>query len=456
LKTLTKAFNLSLIASYICLAAPDPKAAGAISFAADVAPLLQRRCVTCHGPEKAKGHYRLDTFEALMKPVSDQKPTVVPGRPDVSRIVQLIVEKNIDDRMPQNAEPLPAAEIAIIRNWIAAGADFDGPSPTAALVSFLPKPAHPAAPARYAHPWPVTALAFSADGVQLAASGYHEITFWNPANGGLLRRLGGMPERIRALAWQPGGNRLAVAGGAPGRSGEILLVDLSSNIPPLELTVTGDEMLCLAFSGDGQHLAAGGADKTLRVFAVTSGTEILRLDQHSDWVQAVAFSPDGHWLASASRDRTARIYNAATGESGQIFRGHEGPVESLIFDPDGNKILSAGADRVVRSWETADAEHTKDFAKFDLAVTGLAAGDESVFIALADGRVVQRNRSDGAKKHEFGGSQRLSALAFHAPSHRLVTGSLEGRVQVWSVQDGRLLADFTASPGVSSPGGRPR
>ena len=145
--------------------------AGKVSFTAEVAPIVQRRCVACHGPEKAKGRFRLDTFAALLKPGSSDKATVIAGRPESSHLYQVLVEKNPDDRMPQDAEPLPAAEIAVIRAWIAGGAKFDGTSPTASLTTMLPRPVHPPAPVRYAQPWPVTAHAFNADGSELIVCG---------------------------------------------------------------------------------------------------------------------------------------------------------------------------------------------------------------------------------------------------------------------------------------------
>src|SRR5262249_18367948 len=137
------------------------------------------------------------------------------------------------------------------------------------------RPAPPPAPERYRQPWPITALVFSPEGSELIASGYHEITFWDPIRGSLQRRLGGMPERIRALAWQPGGNLIAVPGGEPGRSGAVLLADLSTNLPPAELAAARDELLCAAFSPNAERLAIGGADSIVRVFDIQSRRELL-------------------------------------------------------------------------------------------------------------------------------------------------------------------------------------
>src|SRR5437762_12525452 len=52
-----------------------------VSFSKDLAPILARKCVACHGPEKSKGHFRLDSFDWLMKAGESKSAPVVPGQP---------------------------------------------------------------------------------------------------------------------------------------------------------------------------------------------------------------------------------------------------------------------------------------------------------------------------------------------------------------------------------------
>src|SRR6185369_12714804 len=187
-----------------------------VSFTHQIAPILARKCLTCHGPEKSKGGFRLDTFELLLKPGESKSASLVSGNPQQSELFRRITIKDEDDRMPQKADPLPDAEIVLIERWIKEGARFDGADSKAPLVSLVPRMPHPDPPANYARPVPVMALAFGRDGQELAIGGYHEITIWNPGDGKLLRRITNVAQRTQSLAYSPAGV-LAAAGGSPGQ-----------------------------------------------------------------------------------------------------------------------------------------------------------------------------------------------------------------------------------------------
>lgn len=89
----------------------------------NVIDLMGRYCTECHGPEKAKGGLRLDSFEAIAKG-GDSGPAVVPGQSAASSLIrrmQLPVEH--DDHMPPDGKSQPRGEeISILKKWIDAGA----------------------------------------------------------------------------------------------------------------------------------------------------------------------------------------------------------------------------------------------------------------------------------------------------------------------------------------------
>lgn len=95
----------------------------ALSFA-DVAPILDQSCTSCHKGDQAPTGLRLGAYEAVMAG-SDNGPVVVPGKPEESELVQRI-RGTSEPRMPFRQPPLPEAEIERIAAWVAQGAGEEG------------------------------------------------------------------------------------------------------------------------------------------------------------------------------------------------------------------------------------------------------------------------------------------------------------------------------------------
>jgi len=363
-----------------------------ISFTNQVAPIFVQKCLTCHGPEKNKGGFRLDNFESLLKPGASKEASITPGNPATSKLFQLITTRDEDDRMPQKNEPLSADEISRIQRWIGEGAKFDGPDPKAALVAIIPPIPQPDPPAAYNGPAPITALAFSPDGTELAASGYHEITIWSAGDGHLLRRVKNVAQRTLCLAYQPNGSLLAAASGTPGKIGEVKLFDPRKGVLVRSLATSADSMLALAFSPDGSKLAVGGSDNAIRIFDAATGKLERLIEQHADWVTALAFSHDGALLASASRDKSARLYDAQTGEMEHSYLGHGEFVFGIAFSADDQRVFSCGRDRKIHIWTTGESKKEKgkdkekvgEIAGFDGDVLRVIVTSNAVFSCSAD------------------------------------------------------------------------
>jgi mono/diheme cytochrome c family protein len=442
---------LVMLATATALNAADIAApSGLVSFRREVAPVLQQKCVTCHGPEKSKGGYQLHTFESLMRSGDSQEVPVVPGDPERSQLYRLLVAKDADDRMPQKDDPLPAAQIALIERWIREGAKFDGPDAQMPLASLLAPTNHPAPPATYSQPVPILALAFSTDGTELAAGGHHEVTLWNPLDGTLLRRITNLVQQTHALSFSPDGSLLAACGGYPGRAGELCLLDPRGDSPRQTLVTAADCLLALAFSLDGRRLIVGGGDNVIRVFNVAGGREERRIEQHADWVMGLAFSPDGAQFASASRDKTARLFDAATGELQETYTGHAEAVFGVAFSVNGRFVLTGGRDKTIHAWQTNDAKKVFEVGGLESALLRLTAHGDQLFSCFTDGQVQHHRLAD--KKAELvrsysGHRDIVYALAYHAATKRLATGGFDGEVRVWDTQNGELMHRFTAAPG---------
>ena len=105
-----------------------PAPAPAADFVRDVRPILESRCYECHGPKKAKGRLRLDLKASAIKG-GLTGPAVIPGNADDSLLVRRVLGLDGEDRMPKDKDPLPDAQVSLLRAWIAQGAAWpdDGP-----------------------------------------------------------------------------------------------------------------------------------------------------------------------------------------------------------------------------------------------------------------------------------------------------------------------------------------
>jgi hypothetical protein len=113
--------RLALAAALLALG-PSPAAAappGPLSFARDVAPVLGRWCVPCHGATAQHGGLRLDEYLRVMRG-GDTAPAVAPGDPTASLLVAKIERRSRPAMPPRRMLPPPL--VARLRAWVAAGA----------------------------------------------------------------------------------------------------------------------------------------------------------------------------------------------------------------------------------------------------------------------------------------------------------------------------------------------
>jgi mono/diheme cytochrome c family protein len=101
-------------------------------FERDIQPIFQKSCVKCHGPEKQRGEYRMDTKEGAFKK-HNNVPVIVRGNSEKSRLIQMVAGLIEDDLMPPPGkkpgedEPLTSQQIGLLRAWIDQGANWPEP-----------------------------------------------------------------------------------------------------------------------------------------------------------------------------------------------------------------------------------------------------------------------------------------------------------------------------------------
>jgi len=451
-----------------------------VSFVREIAPIILKRCVGCHGEKINLGGYRANTFEYLMKRSGSGALPVKPGDPDRSALFRLISTTNSSLRMPKGDDPLTLSQVALVRRWILEGARYDGQDPRASLSAAIGPRSHPAAPAAYRAAQPVLALAFipSSAGDMIAVGGYNEVTIWNSATDALIRRIGDLPQRIQSLQISLDGTKLLVAGGTPGEYGEADIVDLKSAAKPELLGTYSDIALSAVYDKSGDRIAVGGADGAVSEYDAATHRRLWTSAIHSDWVTSVSFSADGKFVASASKDMTVKVHNAQDGSLYTTYMGHcrqlgdykgQDPVYSVRFLPELPTAVSAGGGKWIQMWDpvkTKDeagsaADMEERFAKQGHAkyiehglhppVLALTVGGMTMFAASADGAVKQFNLNTLKEVRAYAGfTDWVYSIDYDPERHLVAAGGYNGEVRIWDTQTGTCVTSFVASIGVRS------
>lgn len=273
------------------------------------------------------------------------------------------------------------------------------------------------------------AAAFSPDGTLIITAGDDlHIKIWDSFSGTVLHSWPAHTGLVNAVALHPKGTYLVTASD----DYKVKVWDLSH----LEDKVDGDSNLSrildlpsgaksLDISLDGERLAAGLDNGTVRVWNFSTWEEQLTLRGHTNSVVSVSFSPDGKQIATASLDGTARIWDAENASELMILSGHNSAVTAVKFSPDGKRIATASLDGYAKLWDARSGQEQLTLPGNGMGLTSVAfspdgkwfatSGDSGVrvylldiddLVALARTRVTRTLSNQECQKylHRLGGS----------------------------------------------------
>ena len=208
-----------------------------------------------------------------------------------------------------------------------------------------------------------SALAFSGDGTILAVAGgvpgtSGKVVLLDWKAGAVLGEIGGFTDVVTAVAFGPDGT---VAAASADRSAALFTLHDNGkrSVRAAEFVGHAGPVLDVDFSPDGRSVVTASADRSIKVWE--KGGKLLRtLTHHTDIVQCLAIRPAAAarpdatdvppWAcASGGDDKTVRVWQPGIGRMVRIVRRHEGSVLALAYAPDGKRLFSAGADGFIRA-----------------------------------------------------------------------------------------------------------
>lgn len=217
----------------------------------------------------------------------------------------------------------------------------------------------------------------------------------------------------------------------------------SSPKPPPKIQVFSDhtnKVRSVAFSPDGQWVASGSLDETVKLWDAKTG-DVKDFGKHSGGVNCIAYSPDGKRIASGGSDNKIIVWDAKTGKVITVLKGQRS-IYTVAFSPNGQQIVSGGIDPTIKIWDIKTEEVIQTFpghGNFVNSVDFKSDGSQIVS-GSSDGTVKIWNASTGEEIETLDHhGKTVNSVAYDRGGGRIVSASIDNTARVWGSASGTLI-----------------
>ena len=263
----------------------------------------------------------------------------------------------------------------------------------------------------------------------------------------LLAALHGHSKTVTSVSYSPDGQFIAT--GSWDHS--IRIWSAVTHQPVATLNGHTGAVTSVAYRPDGDRIISGGRDHAIRVWDARTYQPVATLSGHTGSVTTVAYSRDGSAIISGSEDHTVMVWDAATHQLTEALTGHAGVVYSVSYSPNGKSIISGGWDGAINIWSSQTYQLKKTLS-----------GQLSVVYAVAfspDGEYILGGRGDGtvniwnARTYQLiqtlkGHSGTVTSVSSHPDGLFIIGGHGDGSINIWNARTFQLSRTLNGHAGI--------
>ena len=214
-----------------------------------------------------------------------------------------------------------------------------------------------------------------------------------------------------------------------------------------------DQVRAIAFSPDGHWVLSGGADRVVRLWDVNTRQPVRVFEGHRRDVFAITVTPDSRRAITAGLDDVIRVWDISSGEQQWAMEGHSYCVRGLAITPDGNRVVSGAEDSVLMVWDLDKGTRLSRFPSDAGEVQAVALTANGTRIVFCDqgGFVHVMELATGKRLLKMGSyGERAWALAITRDDATVIWGTLDRKVYLWDLNNGRQVGEWDSDDRVRS------
>lgn len=248
-------------------------------------------------------------------------------------------------------------------------------------------------------------------------------------------------DAVWAVTFSPDGQTIA----SGSQDTTLKLWDIKTRKETKSLVGDFSPIYAVDFNSDGTEISSGSGLWRILEWNLTTGKAYPPLE-HLATIWSVDVSPDNQIIASASADKTVKIWDRKTGAILQNLTDHQDQVYAVVFSPDGQLLVTASQDKTIKIWQVETGELLNTLTGHLEGVRSLAMSSDGKILVSGslDNTVKVWNLETGALIHTLTGhSNDVLSVVISPDNNIIASGSRDKTIKLWNLKTGELLNTLT-------------